>query len=432
MQLIESFQRPFFINGPSVSALSIIFTKVCVLVTAAFVLTLMPGFRRSEHSLLSMRDRSSALLVFLVLGLVEELAVGRTGWFNHRIVAVCAAGLLAGPGVGVIVSGFVTWLAVWDDGRPFAPVGISMLFAGLVGGWLYRWRPKLAQRPLTGFCLTSTVSWLRDGLIFLCAPGALAGVQIAGQIGIAPVLQGLGTALILAIVAQVRELHEQSRAAASAEVRALQARMNPHFLFNSLNALAALATVAPFEIPRAMGRMCYFLRASFDQHDRALIPLEEELAVMRAYLDIESLRLGNRLKVEEAIGPGLAEAMTPPFSLQPLVENAIQHGLQSSPQAGRLRITVRETEQWLEMSVSDDGQGVPSREVERVFFGVRPEMHALGLLRRRLEALFGRSFRLEVQSKVGYGTTVTMRIPLQTQIEVAGRSLGRITAIAVI
>jgi two-component system, LytTR family, sensor kinase len=423
MQFIDSFQSPFFMTDPGVPALSIIFCKVCVLVTAAFVLTLMPGFRRSEGSLLSMRDRGSALLVFLVLGMVEEFAVGRTGWFNHRIIAVCAAGLLAGPGVGVIVSAFVTWLAVSYDGRPLAPVGISMLCAGLVGGWLYRWRPKLAQHPLTGFCLTFSVSCLRDSLSFLTVPRALAGLQISEQIGIAPVVQGLGTALILAIVAQVRELDEQSRAAATAEVRALQARMNPHFLFNALNALAALATVAPFEIPRAMGRLCHFLRASFDQHDRALIPLEEELAVVRAYLDIESLRLGNRLKVEEAIDPGLAEALTPPFSLQPLVENAVQHGLQSSPQAGQLRIAVREAERWLEMSVSDDGQGVPPRKVERVFFGARPEVHALGLLRRRLQALFGHSFRLEVQSKVGHGTTVTMRIPLQTQIEVAGRSL---------
>src|ERR1700751_3652764 len=105
-------------TDPGVSAISIIFTKVCVLVTAAFVLTLMPGFRRSERSLLSLRDRGSALLVFLVLGLVEEAAVGRTGWFNHRIIAVCTAGLLAGPGVGVIVSVFVTWLAVCCDGRP--------------------------------------------------------------------------------------------------------------------------------------------------------------------------------------------------------------------------------------------------------------------------------------------------------------------------
>ncbi|HET9376561.1 MAG TPA: ATP-binding protein [Chthoniobacterales bacterium] len=78
------------------------------------------------------------------------------------------------------------------------------------------------------------------------------------------------------------------------------------------------------------------------------------------------------------------------------------------------------------MSVTDNGQGIPSREVERVFFGARPDLHALGLLRRRLQALFGRSFRLEVHSKVGHGTTVTMRIPLQTEAEVAGRSYGNV------
>src|SRR5208283_494090 len=121
---------------------------------------------------------------------------------------------------------------------------------------------------------------------------------------------------------------------ASAEVRALQSRMNPHFLFNALNALAALATFAPREIPRAAGRLRHFLRASFDQHEQGLVPLEEELALVRAYLDVESLRLGSRLKVEEAIDPGFSEALVPPFSLQPLVENAVQHGLQSSPKAG--------------------------------------------------------------------------------------------------
>jgi LytS/YehU family sensor histidine kinase len=172
--------------------------------------------------------------------------------------------------------------------------------------------------------------------------------------------------------------------------------------------------------------LCHFLRASFDQPDRALIPLEEELSVMRAYLDIESLRLGSRLKVEEVIAPGLAEALTPPFSLQPLVENAVQHGLQPMPEAGQLRIEVRQTGQWLEMSVSDNGQGIPSSEVERVFFGARPGVHALGLLRRRLQALFGRSFRLEVHSELGHGTTVTMRIPRQTEAEVVGRSYGNV------
>ena len=80
--------------------MEIIFNKICVLVTAAFALTLVPGFRQSERSLLSVRDRGTALLVFLLLGIVEEASVRQTGWFNHRIVVVCAAGLLAGPGVG--------------------------------------------------------------------------------------------------------------------------------------------------------------------------------------------------------------------------------------------------------------------------------------------------------------------------------------------
>jgi two-component system, LytTR family, sensor kinase len=389
-----------------------LFNDICILVTTAFALTFVPGFTLREGSLLSMRDEGTALMVFLVLGLVEEASVSRSGLLNERIVAVCAAGLLAGPWVGLAVGVFVTWLAVRLDGLPLASIGISMLGGGLTGGWLHHWRPKLAQHPLTGFGLTSAVSLVRRGLICLEASKVGGGLQTFGQIGSAPVVQGLGTALILAIVARVRDHDEQTRAAVSAEVRALQARMNPHFLFNALNALAALATFAPREIPRATGRLRHFLRASFDQHEQLLVSLEEELAVVRAYLDIESLRFGNRLKVEETIDPELAEVLAPPFSLQPLVENAVQHGLQSSATAGRLRLAVHLAGEWLEMSVCDDGKGVPSREIEQVFFAERPRAHALPLLRHRLQTLFGRSFRLEVRSDLGQGTTVILCLPL--------------------
>jgi len=162
-----------------------LFNKVCVLVTAASALTLVPGFRRSERSLLSVRDRGTALLVFLILGLVEEAAVGQTGWFNGRIVAVCAAGLLAGPGVGAVVAAFMTWIAITFHGRPLVTCGVTMFSGGLIGGWLYRWRPKLAQHPLMGFGLALAVSLLRNCLIFFYAPGALAGMQMFRQMGIA-------------------------------------------------------------------------------------------------------------------------------------------------------------------------------------------------------------------------------------------------------
>jgi two-component system, LytTR family, sensor kinase len=395
-----------------------IFDEVCILVTAAFALTLVPGFRRRERSLLSRRDQGTALLVFLILGLVEEATLSHAGWLNERIVAVCAAGLVAGPWVGLAVSVFVTWLAVGCDGLPLGSIATAMLCGGLVGGWLYRWRPRLAQHPLTGFCLTLAVSLLRSGLIFFFAPHSPARLQRLEEIGIASVLQALGTALILAIVGQVRDRDEQTRAAALSEARALQSRMNPHFLFNALNALAALSRVMPRRVPQATGELRRFLRASFDQHEQLLVSLEEELAVVRSYLEIESLRFGDRLKMEQTINPDLLKFLMPPFSLQPLVENAVQHGLHSLPHAGQLQLVVRAAGQWLETSVSDDGRGVPSTEVERLFFAERPRVHALALLRRRLQGLFGDSYQLEVRSEIGEGTTVTMRIPLRKHLSV--------------
>jgi LytS/YehU family sensor histidine kinase len=393
-----------------------IFNDVCVLVTAAFALTLLPGFRNPARSLLSRRDQGTALLVFMSLGLLEEATAFHAGWLSQRIVAVCACGLVAGPWVGLAVSVFVTWLAVGYHGLPFGSIGPSMLLGGLAGGWLYRWRPRLAQQPLTGFCLASGVSLLRAALICFYAPHSYAAFHGRLEIVIGAVVQGLGTALILAIIGQVRDRDEQTRVAALAEARALQARMNPHFLFNALNALGALSRVAPREVPRATGRLRQFLRASFDQPERVLIPVEEELAVVRAYLEIESLRLGDRLKVEQTIDPHSLDALMPPLSFQPLVENAVQHGLYSSPRAGQLRLAVRATESWLEMSVGDDGRGIAATKVEQLFFGERPGVHALVLLRRRLRGLFGRSFQLEVRSEIGEGTTVTMRIPFRKRL----------------
>src|SRR3984893_15272336 len=214
-----------------------IFNGVCIFVSAAFALTFVCGLRLPERSLLSRRDQGTALLVFLVLGLVEEATVSHAHLLNERIVAVCAAGLVAGPWVGLAVGLFVTWLAVAHHGLPLGAITTSMLCGGLAGGWLCRWRPKLAQHPLTGFCLTFGVSLLRSGLFVMVASHSRAATQAMEEIGTAPLLQGLGTALILAIIARVRDRDEQIRAGASAEIRAMQTRMNPHFLFHALNAL---------------------------------------------------------------------------------------------------------------------------------------------------------------------------------------------------
>ena len=142
-------------SDPALPAMGIIFKEVCVLVTVAFALTLLPGFRQPERSLLSRHDQGTALVVFLILGLVEELTVSHSGWFNERIVAVCAAGLVAGPWVGLAVSLFVTWLAVAHDGLPLGSIAISMMCGGL-GSHLARSRQRWGGCAI--FCVLVSIN----------------------------------------------------------------------------------------------------------------------------------------------------------------------------------------------------------------------------------------------------------------------------------
>jgi LytS/YehU family sensor histidine kinase len=130
-------------------------------------------------------------------------------------------------------------------------------------------------------------------------------------------INGAGVALILQVVAQVRAREESARAVAMAEVRALQARMSPHFLFNALNTIAALSAIDPRAVPGATSRLARFLRGSLEQHDRVTVPLREELEIVAAYLDVELLRMGGRLQVERCVEAGLLEAQIPPFLVQP-------------------------------------------------------------------------------------------------------------------
>ena len=116
-------------SDPALVAMGIIFNQVCVLVTAC-ALTLLQEFRNPERSLLSRRDQGAALLVFTILGLIEEATVSDAGLLNERIVAVSAAGLVAGPWVGLAVGVFVTWLAVAHYGLPLIPEILGPLSEG--------------------------------------------------------------------------------------------------------------------------------------------------------------------------------------------------------------------------------------------------------------------------------------------------------------
>jgi two-component system sensor histidine kinase AlgZ len=146
---------------------------------------------------------------------------------------------------------------------------------------------------------------------------------------------------------------ELAMLAREAELRALKARVHPHFLFNSLNSISALVATDP---PRAR-EMCIllaeFFRKTLAYGDKSSVSLEEELGVARTYLAIEGLRLGARLSVEEAVDEAARECRLPPLLLQPLVENAIRHGIATRPEGGVLRIEARIDGQELRLSVEN-------------------------------------------------------------------------------
>jgi two-component system sensor histidine kinase LytS len=382
--------------------------KACVLVTLAFVLTRTRLFAYLLRPRLPAREQATALLIFLLMGFTEVAVARQHSLMNARIIAVCAGGLLAGPWVGGLIGVAVTVIAcVYQQYLPI-PIGVSMLLAGLAGGLLHRWRPGLALLPVTGFVLGALTSLVRYGLLVLSHADARSLLPE----GTAAVIQGLGVALILLVVAQVRAREAQARAAAMAEVRALQARMNPHFLFNALNTLSALSAIDPRAVPGAAARLSLFLRASLDQHERPFVRLREELEVVRAYLDVESLRMGERLTVEQEIAPRLLGASVPPFLLQPLVENAVRHGIQPRPEGGLVRLAAHREASWLLLTVSDTGVGIPPEERARLFRADDGHVHALTLLRRRLQGLYGSAFALTVESDRGAGASVSVRIPL--------------------
>ena len=192
-----------------------------------------------------------------------------------------------------------------------------------------------------------------------------------------------------------------------AELRALRARLNPHFLFNTLHSLLALVREDPAAAEDALERfgdlLHYALRAARDGGDE--VTLEEEWEFTRNYLALEKLRLEERLMVHDSLDEAVRGCLVPALTLQPLVENAIRHSIAPRSAGGSLWISARLEEWDLVVDVSDDGPGVPQG---------RPEPEAgmgLSLVRQRLEMLHGESMRFEVRTAPGKGFTVTVRVP---------------------
>lgn len=229
-------------------------------------------------------------------------------------------------------------------------------------------------------------------------------------------LYGLVVGISYAVQAGDRLRAEERRAARAealridAELRALRAQLNPHFLFNTLHSITALVRIDPSSGERALEEFAAILRYVLDvNRERSEeVQLEEELGFVRTYLSLERLRLAERLKVTEDIDPEALECLLPAFTLQPLVENAIRHGIAPRAGEGTLRISAHLENEQLVLEVADDGFGADGAKVAEAS-GV-----GLNAVRQRLEARWGASARMEIVTAPRNGFLVRIVVPAAT------------------
>lgn len=214
-----------------------------------------------------------------------------------------------------------------------------------------------------------------------------------------------------AIVEQVERFRaeELRRLASEAELRALQAQINPHFLFNALNTLYGTIDRTSYEARRMVLNLADIFRY-FLQGDRVTIQLSEEVRIVEAYLEIEKLRLGNRLETELIVSESARSVMIPILSIQPLVENAVKHGIAAKAGRGRVCLMVNTTAEGLRVTVEDTGVGFEqSRKRPNRGTGV-----GLDNVRRRLMLCYGPAAELSIRSSDS-GATVTFSIPIPVE-----------------
>jgi two-component system, LytTR family, sensor kinase len=195
-----------------------------------------------------------------------------------------------------------------------------------------------------------------------------------------------------------------ARQLAEARLHVLSAQLQPHFLFNTLHAISALVYEDPARAERLLARLSEMLRLTLRSGTRVETTLEEELALLRRYAEIQEARYGERLRVAFEVEPGVRGAMVPRLILQPLVENAIRHGITRRITPGRVDVRAWEGEGRLHLAVCDDGVGLPASLREGV---------GLGITRARLRQLYGTEQRVDLRSPPGGGAVCALSIPLR-------------------
>jgi two-component system LytT family sensor kinase len=207
------------------------------------------------------------------------------------------------------------------------------------------------------------------------------------------------------------ELDESRHRLVRAEVRALRAQISPHFIYNSLGAIASFVRTDPDRARELLLEFADFTRYSFRQHGD-FTTLAEELRSVERYLLLEQARFGDRLRVTLRVAPEVLGVSVPFLCLQPLVENAVQHGLASATEGGHISIEARDYYRECVISIEDNGAGQDPERIREALSGeTTGESLGLANVDERLRTTFGDEYGLVVETAPGAGTKVVVRVP---------------------
>jgi two-component system LytT family sensor kinase len=321
------------------------------------------------------------------------------------------------PSASHIVFGASADLALWLALTPFVFLALDQV--PLAGP-----RPRIALNlvgwALVGIAAAAAQAWMVRGLwvagstLSDAAKSALASPLLSFRyLFETNAQQALVLLMAYAVLSRVhrarreRELATQlERSLADARLHALSLQLQPHFLFNTLNAIAALVPEDPIVAEAMLVRLGDLLRTSLDAEPSGHVTLRTELNRLASYVELQRMRFGERLSVSMRIDPDVMNARVPSFLLQPLVENAISHGIAPRRGAGHIDVAARCDGRRLILSVRDDGIGPPPE-------GDRRERVGLGSTRARLAAMFPGMSTLELSPAAPRGTLVSISVPLE-------------------
>ncbi len=202
------------------------------------------------------------------------------------------------------------------------------------------------------------------------------------------------------------KLEEQRHLLLQARMDALSRQIHPHFLFNTLNTVSSLIRTDPQQARAVVYKLSNILRRLLRKQEN-FNPLSEELDFIDDYLSIEMIRFGDKLRFEREIDPATLDRLVPSMLLQPLIENAVKHGLSSKVDGGVVRFRSSLEEGRLHLLVEDDGVGIPEVKLATL----RDEGIGVSNVDERLKVLFGADYRMRIESKPGQGTRIEIEIP---------------------